>query len=93
MQADVKDKIKRSDSDGPTVPSKSDIDSITEFTLEDVDPQLIIYNRVPKTGSTTLKYLFHKMAVKNDWTMWSSRIYDKFVLNYTMQVSLRITLI
>ncbi|GBM07438.1 hypothetical protein AVEN_60479-1, partial [Araneus ventricosus] len=45
--------------------------------LESIDRQRLFYNRVPKCGSTTLITLIRKLAVKNNYIHFNSKIYDK----------------
>ncbi|XP_055943057.1 heparan sulfate 2-O-sulfotransferase pipe-like [Argiope bruennichi] len=45
--------------------------------LESIDRQRLFYNRVPKCGSTTLITLIRKLAVKNNYIHFNSKIYDR----------------
>ncbi|KAG8180166.1 hypothetical protein JTE90_020464 [Oedothorax gibbosus] len=44
---------------------------------DEVDPGRLFYNRVPKCGSTTLITLMRRMAAKNDFVHFNSKVYDR----------------
>lgn len=47
----------------------ADINAETSFFFpcEERDPQIIVYNRIPKTGSTTMVALLNKLALRNNF--------------------------
>ena len=49
------------------------------------DTARVIYNRVPKSGSTTLWSLFARLATHNDFSFVHSRSYIHKILNQTEQ--------
>ncbi len=48
----------------------------------------LLYNRVPKCGSTTLYTLMRKLSKVNGYKHFNSKIYDKRILDFAEQVRL-----
>ncbi len=49
-------------------------------------PLRLIYNRVPKCGSTTLYTLMKKLSILNNFTHFNSKIYNRRMLSKEEQV-------
>ncbi|CAF3955255.1 unnamed protein product [Rotaria sp. Silwood1] len=72
----------------PSSPACIDIDNSTcgSSMLEIKGyPMHIIYNRVPKSASTTLRNLFREQASKRKFTIFNKKIYVPFLLSFNAQ--------
>ena len=50
--------------------------------------KLVVYNRVPKCGSTTLLFILHRLAVLNNFDTFHSIIFDEQLLSKSSQIDL-----
>ncbi|CAF4003780.1 unnamed protein product [Adineta steineri] len=48
-------------------------------------PKNVVYNRVPKSASTTLRYLFRDQAASRGFTIFNKEIYVPFLLSVDIQ--------
>ena len=66
-------------------------DAVDELPIEELilqhPPDLVLYNRMPKCGSTTTKRMFDKLARReNNFVHFTSQLYHNEDLNHIEQV-------
>ena len=58
----------------------------TSPTIEPYTPDRILYNRVPKCGSTTISRILHLSGVLNDHQIKLQVVHNGMLMNITQQV-------